>query len=95
MTDVNQDEAIMAQEKSIEKAIAETVKLISERASLNCLLLEYPNDDKVYQEKIKVHMYFDSSDNCRYPKHQKAGDFLFSQLVLSEMDPLISYIPVL
>ena len=54
-TDLNQDEAIMAQERQIEKEIADNIPLISDKIGLEVLLNEYQfTDDESYQKKIYV-----------------------------------------
>ncbi|XP_054714196.1 ubiquitin thioesterase OTUB1-like [Uloborus diversus] len=50
--DVNQDEAIMAQEREIEREIAETNPLIGPKCDLSLLQKEYAEDDLVYQQKV-------------------------------------------
>ncbi|XP_013772006.1 ubiquitin thioesterase OTUB1-like isoform X1 [Limulus polyphemus] len=52
-SDDNQDEAILAQEKEIEREIADVVPLIGPLCDLSCLQNEYAEDDKVYLHKIK------------------------------------------
>ncbi|RWS00110.1 ubiquitin thioesterase OTUB1-like isoform X1 [Dinothrombium tinctorium] len=51
--DLNQDEAIIAQERLIEKEIAEKICLIGAKCDLMRLSSEYPDDDNAFQEKIK------------------------------------------
>lgn len=51
--DVNQDEAILAQEREIEREIAESIPLIGPKCSLLSLSKEYAKDDDVYLEKLK------------------------------------------
>lgn len=51
--DLNQDEAIRAQEKKIEKDISDRLPLVSGLVGLEVLSDEYV-DDKVYHSKIKV-----------------------------------------
>lgn len=53
-TDINQDEAILAQEKRIESEIADKIPLVSGPESLDKLLDEYAVDDSVYRTKIEV-----------------------------------------
>jgi len=50
--DLNQDEAILAQERQIEKEIADNTPLISEKISIETLLSEYQFADQSYQKKI-------------------------------------------
>lgn len=50
---INPDEAILAQEKQIEKEIAEMTPLIGGLCPLEQLINEYSNDDKVYQQKLQ------------------------------------------
>ncbi|GBN49594.1 hypothetical protein AVEN_133579-1 [Araneus ventricosus] len=52
--DVNQDEAIMAQEREIEREIAETNPLIGPKCDLALLQKEYAKDDLIYQQKVNV-----------------------------------------
>ncbi|XP_013772029.1 ubiquitin thioesterase OTUB1-like [Limulus polyphemus] len=52
-SDVNPDEAILAQVKEIEREIADVVPLIGPLIDLSCLQNEYADDDKVYIQKIK------------------------------------------
>lgn len=53
---LNQDEAILAQERQIEKEIADNIALISDKISLETLLNEYQASftDQSYQKKIYV-----------------------------------------
>ncbi|XP_074599449.1 ubiquitin thioesterase otubain-like isoform X2 [Brevipalpus obovatus] len=51
--ELNQDEAIIAQEKNIEKEIAENSRLVSDKMPLTCLLNEYMDEHDVYRVKIK------------------------------------------
>lgn len=44
----------MAQERRIEKDIAENTTLVTDKIDLLCLLKEYPDEDDVYRKKIKV-----------------------------------------
>jgi len=44
----------MAQEKKIEKEIAENTRLVSDKMHLTCLLGEYLDEHDVYRVKIKV-----------------------------------------
>lgn len=54
-TELNQDEAILAQERQIEKEIADNIPLISDKIGLDILLTEYQfTDDESYQKKIYV-----------------------------------------
>ncbi|KAG8183738.1 hypothetical protein JTE90_029320 [Oedothorax gibbosus] len=50
--DVNHDEAIMAQEREIEREIAETIPLIGPKCELALVQREYAEDDDVYQQKV-------------------------------------------
>ncbi|XP_014673575.1 PREDICTED: ubiquitin thioesterase OTUB1-like [Priapulus caudatus] len=50
---VNQDEAILAQEREIEKEIAHSQPLIGPKEELRSLESEYRTDDDVYQAKIQ------------------------------------------
>jgi len=45
----------LAQEKQIERDIANRIKLIGDKTDLTCLLREYPDEDIIYQDKIKVY----------------------------------------
>ncbi|XP_035233277.1 ubiquitin thioesterase OTUB1-like isoform X2 [Stegodyphus dumicola] len=49
---VNQDEAIIAQEREIEREIAETIPLIGPKVDLSVLQKEYAEDDLIYQQKV-------------------------------------------
>uniref|UniRef100_A0A023FKJ6 Ubiquitin thioesterase n=1 Tax=Amblyomma cajennense TaxID=34607 RepID=A0A023FKJ6_AMBCJ len=53
MSDINHDEAILAQEKEIEREIAERIPLVDIKQDLSVLQKEYAADDLVYQEKVK------------------------------------------
>lgn len=52
--DLNQDEAILAQERQIEKEIADNIPLISDKISLETLLNENQFTDQSYPKKIYV-----------------------------------------
>uniref|UniRef100_A0A4D5R974 Ubiquitin thioesterase n=1 Tax=Scolopendra viridis TaxID=118503 RepID=A0A4D5R974_SCOVI len=52
-TENNQDDLIIAQERQIEREIAETTPLISDRHEISSLQKEYADDDTVYLEKLK------------------------------------------
>ncbi|XP_053211844.1 ubiquitin thioesterase OTUB1-like [Panonychus citri] len=51
--EVNQDEAIIAQQRQIEKEIADSIKLVGDRMDLSFLLSEYPDEDDLIRNKIK------------------------------------------
>lgn len=51
--DENQYEAILAQEKSIEKEIADKIPLLGEKIDITMLHSEYASDE-VYQKKVSV-----------------------------------------
>ncbi|XP_064484443.1 ubiquitin thioesterase OTUB1-like isoform X2 [Ornithodoros turicata] len=51
--DLNHDEAILAQEKEIEREIAEKIPLIDIKKDLAVLQKEYSTEDEVYQQKVK------------------------------------------
>lgn len=53
ISDVNHDEAILAQEKEIEREIAERIPLVDTKQDLEILEKEYALDDVVYQQKVK------------------------------------------
>ena len=57
-TEVNQDEAIIAQQRQIEKEIADSIKLVGDRMDLSFLLSEYPDEDDLIKNKIKVFIFF-------------------------------------
>lgn len=50
----NQDELIMAQQNRIDSEIKDKLPLVSDLVSLDVLLNEYPEDDVVYRNKIRV-----------------------------------------
>nr|XP_054928434.1 ubiquitin thioesterase OTUB1-like isoform X2 [Dermacentor andersoni] len=50
---MNHDEAILAQEKEIEREIAERIPLVDTKQDLAILEKEYALDDEVYQQKVK------------------------------------------
>ncbi|CAG2109453.1 unnamed protein product [Medioppia subpectinata] len=50
--DGNRDELTMAQEKQIEKEIADNIDLIGQRLQVSQLLNEYSADDHIYRQKI-------------------------------------------
>lgn len=52
--ETNNDEMILAQEKQIEKEIAESIPLVGKRLEIIALQNEYSSDDHVYQQKVKV-----------------------------------------
>lgn len=52
--ELNQDDAILAQERQIEKEIADNIPLISEKISVESLLSEYQFAGPSYQKKIYV-----------------------------------------
>ncbi|KAH8028412.1 hypothetical protein HPB51_016525 [Rhipicephalus microplus] len=54
ISDVNHDEAILAQEKEIEREIAERIPLVDTKQDLEILEKEYALDDVVYQQKVKL-----------------------------------------
>lgn len=51
--DINHDEAILAQEKEIEREIAERIPLVDTKQDLSILQKEYALEDEVYQQKVK------------------------------------------
>ncbi|UYV74610.1 OTUB1 [Cordylochernes scorpioides] len=51
--EMNQDEAIMAQEREIEREIAENIPLVGPLVPITNLYQEYASDDLVYRAKIK------------------------------------------
>ncbi|EEC18856.1 ubiquitin thioesterase OTUB1 [Ixodes scapularis] len=51
--EVNHDEAILAQEKEIEREIAERIPLIDNKKDLSVLQKEYSLEDDIYQQKVK------------------------------------------
>lgn len=53
ISDINHDEAILAQEKEIEREIAERIPLVDTKQDLSILEKEYALDDEVYQQKVK------------------------------------------
>uniref|UniRef100_A0A131YLX5 Ubiquitin thioesterase n=1 Tax=Rhipicephalus appendiculatus TaxID=34631 RepID=A0A131YLX5_RHIAP len=53
ISDINHDEAILAQEKEIEREIAERIPLVDTKQDLEILEKEYARDDEVYQQKVK------------------------------------------
>lgn len=53
ISDINHDEAILAQEKEIEREIAERIPLVDTKQDLAILEKEYARDDEVYQQKVK------------------------------------------
>uniref|UniRef100_L7M4G7 Ubiquitin thioesterase n=1 Tax=Rhipicephalus pulchellus TaxID=72859 RepID=L7M4G7_RHIPC len=53
ISDINHDEAILAQEKEIEREIAERIPLVDSKQDLEILEKEYARDDEVYQQKVK------------------------------------------
>ncbi|RWS01361.1 hypothetical protein B4U80_09117, partial [Leptotrombidium deliense] len=50
---VNNDEATIAQERRIEKEIAEKICLIGDKCDLVSVAAEYPAEDNAFQDKIK------------------------------------------
>jgi len=46
----------LAQEKQIEKEIAESIPLVGKRLEIMSLQHEYSADDHVYQQKVLVNM---------------------------------------
>ncbi len=52
--DPNNDELILAQEKQIEKEIAESIPLVGHKLEIIALINDYSNDDQIYQQKVLV-----------------------------------------
>jgi ubiquitin thioesterase protein OTUB1 len=44
----------LAQEKQIEKEIAESIPLVGRKLEIIALINEYSNDDQIYQQKVLV-----------------------------------------
>lgn len=52
--DVNNDDLIMAQEKQIEREIANSIPLVGPQLEVMSLQKEYSPDDNIYQQKVLV-----------------------------------------
>lgn len=52
--EVNQDEQIMAQQKNIDREIAENSPLVGPLITMEDIFTEYPEDEVIYRNKIKV-----------------------------------------
>ncbi len=55
--DPNNDELILAQEKQIEKEIAESIPLVGHKLEIIALMNEYSNGDQIYQQKVLVTIF--------------------------------------
>ncbi|XP_022655073.1 ubiquitin thioesterase OTUB1-like [Varroa jacobsoni] len=88
---VNHDEAIMAQEKAIEKEISDSIPLIDNKKPLISLESEYASDDTIYQEKLRdLESRFGfirktrPDGNCFF----RAFGFAYLESMLSDIDEL-------
>ncbi|GFS60063.1 ubiquitin thioesterase OTUB1 [Trichonephila inaurata madagascariensis] len=84
--DVNQDEAIMAQEREIEREIAETNPLIGPKCDLALLQKEYAEDDLIYQQKVN-----DLRSKYRYVRKMRPdGNCFFRAFTFAYLESLLN-----
>lgn len=84
--DPNNDELILAQEKQIEKDIAESIPLVGNKLEITALLNEYSAEDSVYQQKV-----LDLQKQYKYiRKTRPDGNCFFRAFSFSYFECLIS-----